>query len=83
MVALWQGKVPVSHIRRVTKMCMEWLPHILSSHRKSTMTIQHKNYLSRIARRVEQGALPAIPPHVAVEKLITEKKKENDTEKRK
>ena len=47
------------------------------------MTIQHNNYLSRIARREEQGARPAIPPQVAVEKLITEKKKENEKEKRK
>ena len=47
------------------------------------MTIQHNNYLSRIAPRAEQGARPALPPQVAVEKLITEKKKENEKEKRK
>ena len=47
------------------------------------MTIQHNNYISRIARRAEQGARPALLPQVAVEKLITEKKKENEKEKRK
>ena len=41
------------------------------------MTIQHnKDPASLVAR-------PAIPPQVAVEKLITEKKKENEKEKRK
>ena len=40
------------------------------------MTIQHKKYPSRIARRAEQGARPEIPLQVTVEKLITEKKKE-------
>ena len=47
------------------------------------MTIQHNNYISRIARRAEQGARHAIPPQVAVEKLITEKKKKKENEKRK
>ena len=45
------------------------------------MIIQQNNYLSSIARRSEQGARPAIPPQVAVEKLITGK--ENDIDKRK
>ena len=44
------------------------------------MTIQHNNYPSRIARRAEQGARPAIPPQVEVEKLITEKEKEKRKE---
>ena len=49
------------------------------------MTIQHNNYLSRIARRAEQGARPAIPPQVAVENVITvqKKKKKKENEKRK
>ena len=41
----------------------------------------YNNYPSRFDRRAEQGARPAIPPQVAVEKLITEK--ENEKEKRK